>query len=72
MPHVSLRDFAFPPGEPTVGAGETVIWTDDESGADHTVTADDGSSGSAPPRERSPTPSPGTAGSRTPAPRSPR
>ncbi|MGK5643122.1 plastocyanin/azurin family copper-binding protein [Streptomyces sp. URMC 126] len=48
MPQVSIRDFAFHPGELTVNAGETVTWTNDENDSDHTVSADDGSFDSAP------------------------
>ncbi|MBZ4322144.1 plastocyanin/azurin family copper-binding protein [Streptomyces huiliensis] len=48
MPQVSIRDFAFHPGELTVNVGETVTWTNDDTETDHTVTADDGSFGSAP------------------------
>ncbi|MCF3102373.1 cupredoxin domain-containing protein [Streptomyces roseoverticillatus] len=47
MATVSIRDFAFVPDQLTVAAGDTVTWTN-EDGADHTVTADDGSFGSGP------------------------
>ncbi len=39
---VSIKDFAFGPGELTVSVGDTITWTNDESGIPHTTTADDG------------------------------
>lgn len=43
MAAVSIRNFAFVPDQLTVTAGDTVVWTNDDS-INHTVTADDGSS----------------------------
>jgi plastocyanin len=42
---VAIQSFTFAPGELTIAAGTTVIWTNNDS-APHTVTADDGSWGS--------------------------
>ena len=39
---VSIRDFAFGPASVTVGVGETVTWSNDDS-TEHTATATDGS-----------------------------
>jgi len=39
---VSIVDFAFEPGDLTVSVGDTITWTNDESGIPHTTTADDG------------------------------
>jgi plastocyanin len=41
---VSEEDITFQPGEVTVGVGDTVTWTNNDS-VDHDVTADDFSSG---------------------------
>ena len=41
---VSMADIAFDPAEVTVGVGDTVTWTNDDS-VDHDVTADSFSSG---------------------------
>jgi len=39
---VSIENFAFGPAEVTVSVGDTITWTNDESGIPHTTTADDG------------------------------
>jgi LPXTG-motif cell wall-anchored protein len=39
---VSIADFAFAPSSITVGVGETVTWSNDDS-TEHTATATDGS-----------------------------
>src|SRR3954469_2144935 len=38
---VSIKDFAFNPKDITIDAGDTVVWSQNDSAA-HTVTADDG------------------------------
>ena len=43
---VSIENFLFGPGELTVSVGETITWTNNESGIPHTTTADDGLWGS--------------------------
>ncbi|WP_171161920.1 cupredoxin family copper-binding protein [Streptomyces sp. I05A-00742] len=47
MADVSITDFTFVPPELTIGAGETVTWTNNDS-TPHTVTADDGTFDSGP------------------------
>lgn len=44
---VTMKDSRFTPRDLTVGAGETVVWTNDD-GLGHSVTADDGSFDSSP------------------------
>ncbi len=39
---VSIVNFAFDPAELTVSVGDTITWTNNESGIPHTTTADDG------------------------------
>ncbi|GMR02540.1 MAG: hypothetical protein BMS9Abin20_0878 [Acidimicrobiia bacterium] len=39
---VSIENFAFGPADLTVSVGDTITWTNDESGIPHTTTADDG------------------------------
>lgn len=39
---VSIVDFAFEPGDLTVSVGDTITWTNNESGIPHTTTADNG------------------------------
>jgi plastocyanin len=39
---VSIVDFAFEPSDLTVSVGDTITWTNNESGIPHTTTADEG------------------------------
>ncbi len=39
---VSVVDFAFEPAEMTVSPGETITWTNEGGGVNHTVTFNDG------------------------------
>jgi len=39
---VSIENFAFGPDVITISVGETVTWTNIESGVGHTTTSDDG------------------------------
>ena len=48
MAAVGIASFAFAPSRVTVSVGTRVIWTNEQPGVQHTVTADDGSFGSAP------------------------
>jgi plastocyanin len=40
---VAIMNFAFTPASVTIAVGDTVTWTNTQSGVTHTVTADDGS-----------------------------
>ncbi|MCL1600016.1 MAG: cupredoxin family copper-binding protein [Actinomycetia bacterium] len=39
---ISIEDFAFGPDGITISVGDTITWTNDESGVGHTTTSDDG------------------------------
>jgi len=39
---VSIENFTFGPDDITVSVGDTITWTNDESGVAHTTTSDDG------------------------------
>jgi len=39
---VSIENFQFGPGDLTVAVGETITWTNNESGIPHDTTADEG------------------------------
>lgn len=40
---VTINNFAFTPASASAGTGDTVAWTNNQTGITHTVTADDGS-----------------------------
>ena len=47
---VTIKDIAYNPASLTVDGGTTVTWTHDDGTRNHSVTADDGSFDSSPPK----------------------